>query len=429
MTGRWRPTPALARAVVVAALAVVMSVIGAAPAVMVLGAPFILLACFGLLHRPDSEPVISAVLDHRWLHEGQGTTSRLAIHHGEDVEHVARLMAQTPYVALHPSTGLAAGLADAPPTIEIGPRRWGRRVLGEELVCLTTPWAGYRWGPVRLPGDSLRVLPHTRRFDSRTDTPRPVGLVGVNRSPRLGAGVEFADIRPFRPGDRLRRISWRVSVRSRELHVTTSPAEEDSGVMLVVDALGDHGWSGGLDGTASSLDQGVRAAAAVAEHHIRTGDRVGLRIIGGDGGVLGYGSGRRHLRSVFDLLAGVRAGELPDGIESRLQLRVTGGSVVFVFSPMLGQTIVTATASLVQRGLPVVVVDTLPPGVSPRVPDGVDPRLADLAWRMRKLERDQVLAGLAALGCPVIAWRGAGTLDDVLRRLSRRRSVPQVVTR
>jgi uncharacterized protein (DUF58 family) len=429
MTARWRPTPALARAVVVAALAVVVSVVGAAPAVMVLGAPFVLLACLGLLHRPDSQPRIEARLDHRWLHEGQGTTSRLMVHQGEEVEHVARMMAQTPYVALHPPTGLAAGLADDLPEIEIGPRRWGRRVLGEEQVCLTTPWAGYRWGPVGLPGDSLRVLPHTPRFDSRAETPRPIGLVGVNRSPRLGAGVEFADIRPFRPGDRLRRISWRVSVRSRELHVTTSPAEEDSGVLLVVDALGDHGSSGGLDGTASSLDQGVRAAAAVAEHHIRVGDRVGLRIVGGDGGLLGFGAGTRHLRALFDLLSGVRAGELPEGVAERLQLRVTGGSVVFVFSPMLGQTIVTATASLVQRGLPVVVVDTLPPGASARVPDGVDPRLVDLAWRMRRLERDQVLAGLAALGCPVIAWRGPGTLDDVLRRLSRRRSVPQVAAR
>jgi uncharacterized protein (DUF58 family) len=429
MTRRWRPTPALARAVVVGALAVVLSVVGAAPAVMVLGAPFILLACFGLLYRPDSSPEVDAVLDHRWLHEGQGTTSRLVIRDGEDVEHVARMMAQMPYVALHPPFGLAAGLADDPPAIDIGPRRWGRRVLGEEQVCLTSPWAGYRWGPTGLPGDQLRVLPHTPRFDSRAETPRPVGLVGANRSRRLGAGVEFADIRPFRPGDRLRRISWRISVRSRELHVTTSPAEEDSGVLLVVDALGDHGQSGGLDGAASSLDQGVRAAAAVAEHHIRAGDRVGLRIVGGDGGLLGFGAGTRHLRAVFDLLAGVRAGELPEGIAKRLQLRVTGGSVVFVFSPMLGQTIVAATASLVQRGLPVVVIDTLPPGASPRVPDGVDPRLADLAWRMRRLERDQVLAGLAALGCPVIGWRGAGTLDDVLPRLSRRRSVPQVVAR
>ncbi|WP_028653403.1 DUF58 domain-containing protein [Nocardioides halotolerans] len=427
MTTRWRPTPALARAVVVGAVAVVAAVVGSAPTVMVLGAPFILLAAFGLLHRPDSAPVVVAALDHRWLHEGQGTTSRLTLRDGEDVEHVARVMAPTPFVALHPPTGLAAGLVPDLPTLEVGPRRWGRRVLGEEQVCLTTPWAGYRWGPVGLHGDGLRVLPHTQRFVSRAETPRPVGLVGVNRSPRLGSGVEFADIRPFRPGDRLRRISWRVSVRSRELHVTTSPAEEDSGVLLVVDALGDHGHSGGLDGEASSLDQGVRAAAAVAEHHVRAGDRVGLRIVGGDGGLLGLGAGTRHLRAIFDLLAGVRAGELPEGIAQRIQLRVSGGSVVFVFSPMLGPAIVTATASLVQRGLPVVVVDTLPPDASPRTPDGVDPRLVDLAWRMRRLERDQVLAGLEALGCPVIPWRGGGTLDDVLRRLARRADVPRAL--
>ena len=428
MTSRWRPTPALARALVVAAIAVVAAVVGSAPAVMVLGAPFVLVAGFGLLHRPDSSPVLDATLDHRWLHEGQGTTSRLVIGDGQDVEHVARVMSPAPYVALHPPAGLAAGLADDPPTIEVGPRRWGRRVLGEEQVSLTTAWAGYRWGPVSLHGDGLRVLPHTPRFESRAETPRPVGLVGANRSPRLGAGVEFADIRPFRPGDRLRRISWRVSVRSRELHVTTSPSEEDSGVLLVVDALGDHGRSGGLDGEASSLDQSVRAAAAVAEHHVRAGDRVGLRIVGGEGGLLGYGAGTRHLRALFDLLAGVRAGELPEGIADRIQLRVRGGSVVFVFSPMLGPAIVTATASLVQRGLPVVVIDTLPPGASPRVPEGVDPHLADLAWRMRRLERDQVLAGLSALGCPVIAWRGGGTLDDVLRRLARRASVPRALT-
>lgn len=429
MTHRWVPTPALARAVVVAAVAVVAAVIGASPAAMVLGAPFVLLAALGLLHRPDSRPAVAAQLDQRWLAEGQGTTSRLVLTDGEDVEHVARSVARTPYVALHPPHGLVGGLADDLPTVEIGPRRWGRRLLGQEQVVLTTAWAGYRFGPVPLHGETRRVLPQTGPFDSRAEAPRPVGLVGANRSPRLGSGVEFADIRPFRPGDRLRRISWRVSVRSRELHVTTSPSEEDSGVLLVVDSLGDHGVSGGLDGAASSLDQAVRAAAAVAAHHIGAGDRVGLRVVGGEGGVVGYGAGTRHLRVLLDQLASVRAGELPDGIADRLQLRVTGGSVVFVFSPMLGPAIATATASLVQRALPVVVVDTLPPDATPRVPDGVAPAVAALAWRMRRLERDQVLAALAALGCPVIAWRGTGTLDDVLRRLARRAGAPRVVSR
>ena len=104
-------------------------------------------------------------------------------------------MAPTPYVALHPPAGLAAGLIGDPPVIEVGPRRWGRRVLGEEQVCLTTPWAGYRWGPVPLHGVELRVLPQSRRFDSRAETPHPVAvLVGTC----LGWGTIPAVVSPAR---------------------------------------------------------------------------------------------------------------------------------------------------------------------------------------------------------------------------------------
>ena len=61
----------------------------------------------------------------------------------------------------------------------------------------------------------------------------------------------------------------------------TSPAEEDSGVLLVVDALADFGRSGGVDGAASSLDVTMRAASALAEHFVRNGDRVALRVVSG----------------------------------------------------------------------------------------------------------------------------------------------------
>ena len=69
------------------------------------------------------------------------------------------------------------------------------------------------------------------------------------------------------------------------------------------------------------------------------------------------------------------------------------------------------------------------PTPSPRVAEGVDPELASLAWRMRRVERSVVLDRLAALGCPVVAWRGPGTLDDVLHRLARRAQLPQVRAR
>ena len=42
---------------------------------------------------------------------------------------------------------------------------------------------------------------------------------------------------------------------------------------------------------------------------------------------------------------------------------------------------------------------------------------------------NQVLARLASMGCPVVAWRGPGTVDEVLRRLARRAQLPQVRVR
>jgi hypothetical protein len=89
----------------------------------------------------------------------------------------------------------------------------------------------------------------------------------------------------------------------------------------------------------------------------------------------------------------------------------------------------TATASLHRRGLPVLVVDTLPDDARALAPEGTDGQVADLAWRLRRTERDQLLTALAREGCPVVAWRGPGTLDAVLHRLARRAQLPRVRTR
>lgn len=436
MTG-WRPTAALSRALLVGGIGVAFAVLAGEPVLVVLVAPFVLLGALGLVHHPTSRPRVTSRLDHGSLHEGQGTVSRLLLEDAADVEQVTRVAAAAPYVARHPRDGRVARLLrNGPPELEVSPRRWGRRTLGQEKVGLHSRWAGYRWGPVTLGGQEMRVLPLTAPFDSRAEAPQPLGLVGAHRSRREGSGTEFADIRPFQPGDRLRRINWRVSLRTDALHVETARAEEDTGVLLVVDALADHGRSGGVDGGASSLDLTVRAAAAIAEHHARGGDRVALRVVGVGGEQVGFGSGRRHLRRLLGTLAALRVGE-PRADEETLQFGATGGTVVVVLSPMLAESIGTATAALVRRGLPVLVIDTLPVeagqdrgrDAGPAVAAGTDPVLADLAWRMRRVEREQVLGRLAALGCPVVAWRGPGTMDDVLRRLARRAQLPRVRVR
>ena len=296
--------------------------------------------------------------------------------------------------------------------------------MGAERVALTSAWAGWRWGPVHLPETSLVVLPRTAPYDTRAEVPQPDGLVGRHRSRRVGSGTEFEGIRPFATGDRLKRINWPVSLRTGELHVVTTRAEQDAGVWLLVDALRDIGVSGGIDGRASTLDLTVRAAAALAEHHVRTGDRVGLLVVAANGARVPLGSGPRHLQRLLGTLARIRTDARSTPPE-RLDLGTQSGSVVHVLSPMLFTPLVTATASLQRGGTSVVVVDTL--GDALTEPDGADRlALSSLAMRMQKIERDDRLRRLAALGAPVVPWRGPGTLDTVLHQLSRRAQVPRV---
>ena len=150
----------------------------------------------------------------------------------------------------------------------------------------------------------------------------------------------------------------------------------------------------------------------------------------GQGAQVGSGAGRRHLRRILGRLAAVRPARLRDDEGGRLHLRTTGGTVVIVLSPLLSEVIGTATATLQRRGLPVLVVDTLPDEVGALVAGRAPTRsVADLAWRLRRTEREQFLTALAREGCPVVAWRGPGTLDDVLHRLARRAQLPQARVR
>jgi hypothetical protein len=136
------------------------------------------------------------------------------------------------------------------------------------------------------------------------------------------------------------------------------------------------------------------------------------------------GSGPRHLHRLHGTLSRVRT-EARSVPPERLDLGAGAGSVVYVLSPMLFTPLVTATASLQRSGASVIVIDTL----GERHRDD-DPRsLPALAARMQKIERDDRLQHLAALGCPVVPWRGPGTVDTVLHLLARRAQVPKVRAR
>jgi uncharacterized protein (DUF58 family) len=422
----WEPTPALGRGLSTGAIGVGLALALGRPALVVLVAPMLVAGAIAVALKPRGEPHVFTRLAHTQLHEGQGTTSRVELTDAEDAEVLVRVMAHEPYVASHPADGAVATPVHAPVDIEISPRRWGRRRIGVELTALVSRWGGYRWGPAVIPGLEMSVLPAVTPLPRSTMAPQPLGLIGAHRSRREGDGTEFSSIRHFHAGDRLRRINWRVSLRQGSLHVESTNAEEDTALLLIVDALADFGVSGGVGGAESSLDVTVRAAAAIAEQYVRGGDRVSLRILSPDGQWAPYGAGMPHLRRILTLLGRVKPGQIRDVAVDQIDFRANEGTVVIVLSPMLSEQLATATVRLVRRGLTVVVIDPLPPGSLPEVWPDADRAIGELAWRMRLIDRSHLLTRLGSVGCPIVSWEGPGTLAQVLQRLARRSQLPRM---
>jgi uncharacterized protein (DUF58 family) len=136
-------------------------------------------------------------------------------------------------------------------------QRWGRWD-GRILVTVRSR-GGLFAGTAALGLGEITVFP---RPPSLTQLALPAQLrtrIGDHVDRRPGEGVEFAGVRPFVPGDRLRRINWPVTSRRGALHVHQLAAERAAEIVAVIDATTDVGPPGG-----SSLDRAVRGAAGIA---------------------------------------------------------------------------------------------------------------------------------------------------------------------
>jgi uncharacterized protein (DUF58 family) len=104
-------------------------------------------------------------------------------------------------------------------------------------------------------------------------------LAGDYRSNLLGDGTELAQVRPYTPGDDVRRIDWNVTARTGETHVRVHMAERVLVTWLVLDT------SISMDfGTADRRKADVAEGVALALGHVATrrGNRLGVVTFGGE---------------------------------------------------------------------------------------------------------------------------------------------------
>ncbi len=419
--GRWAPTHAHLRAVVLAVACLAVAIIGRRMDVTLLGVPFLVAAAWGAHHRPTNGVTASLTIDERTLFEGQSTRARITMA-GDTGDLAAVVVASEQRLEMDPPSGAVVVAADSSPvhaTVGLRAAHWGRPSATLRVAVCTSRLGAFRTSRLHDGPLPVTCLPLGVSFGASEAMPRPAGLVGLHRANRQGSGSEPAEIRPFRTGDRLRRINWRVSSRTGDLHVTSTWSDRDTHVLLLLDTENDIGASGGVDGPASTLDTAIRAAAAIAEHYLRAGDRVGLFDLGRRVHDVPVSGGRHQLRRVLEalVLAEATGRHRPEPVHLR---PVGAGALVIVLSPLVGRTALAQVAHMVRHGHTIVVVDTLAPAHSPPL----DPWTA-LAARLRAMERGVDIDRLGDLGVPVVPWRGPGTLDEVLRDVSRLALAPR----
>ncbi|MFI5230479.1 MAG: DUF58 domain-containing protein [Gemmatimonadales bacterium] len=100
-------------------------------------------------------------------------------------------------------------------------------------------------------------------------------MSGLHRSPRKGFSVEFADYRPYQPGDDLRYIDWKIAARSDRWVVRQYEEETNLRASVVLDVSRSMAWTG-APARLTKLAYAERLTAALTLLLLRQRDAVGL---------------------------------------------------------------------------------------------------------------------------------------------------------
>lgn len=395
------------------------------PEPVVLAGPLLLAAAAGLALARPPDIDVSVRLDRERALEGEEVELEVTVHARRavawlDVE--VRLpagLAERRRAGVDGPGALAAG-ATRTYRRRVACRRWGGRLVGHVTMRARDPLGFFTYRDETRRLLPLRVYPRPEALRRLLRPAETQAFAGNEVSRLKGDGIEFADIRPFEPGDRVRRINWRASARRGQLHVNEMRPERNADVVVFLDTFTDL-----PDPDGTSLEMTVRAAAALVDGYLRRRDRVGLVGFGGTLRWLRPAMGERQLYRLVDALIDTQVvvSYAWKGLEVIPRRTLPPKSLVVAFTPLLDERTLGALFDLRGRGYDLSVVE-LSPLAFVRAGRRETERLAYRLWAM---EREALRGRFLAMGVPVVTWRRGEPLAPALSVASRFRRDARLV--
>jgi uncharacterized protein (DUF58 family) len=410
-----RPSDKIAAYVGVAALTLLAGLSLGRPELVAIAAPLAVLVVAGLAGARDPGLDAEVRVDRDRALVGDQVTVSVDLRAATRVERLEVLLVVPPGMegpsgapgAWATAVSLAAG-EERTLEIPVTCRRWGAYWLGDVHLRAHDRFRLFTWerhldgqAPLKVfpVPEALRAL--VRPFETQVTT-------GSHVAAQRGDGIEFADLRPFLPGDRPRSINWRATARRGALMVNQRHPERATDVVLFLDSFLDVRGAAG-----STLDQAVGAAASLAAAYLRQRDRVGLVSFGGFVQWLPPSGGQAALYRLLDTLmeTQVFATAAWKGIRHLPPRTLPAKALIVALTPLVDERGVAALFDLLARGYDLAVVDISP--LTPAAP-AAGGEWGDLAQRRWALERETLRHRYQRLGAAVVEWTEATTLQQVL---------------
>jgi uncharacterized protein (DUF58 family) len=362
-----------------------------------LAAPFLLALVTGLaVHEPEVSVRVS--LDRDRVIEGDEVTATIGLTSTRGADRF-ELFAPLPPGLESPAQAvrLRAG-EEQRLELQLRCEHWGVFRVGNILFRARDMLGLRSWEGEAGEAQPLRVFPREETLRSLVAPLETQVFAGNQVARARGEGIEFADLREWQPGDRLRRVNWRATALRRTLWVNEQNPERNTDVVLFLDTFAEVRADG-----RSTNDRAVRAAATLAHIYLQRKDRVGLV---GFGGFLSWLVPTTGMRQLYAIVEALLTSEVVHsyalrGVDVLPPRTLPPKALVLAITPLLDNRTAAALLDLRARGYDLIVVEVSPLELVTPEPGSS----LELAHRLWRLSRGALRWRYEQVGVPVVTWR------------------------